>query len=191
MDEKSAEPRTANDRFKASWGRTLKFGLLSAALLEVGILAFAPAFSVPVSSIRLRMIVVVDTLTRIEWPQQSVSPADSTLPHLDNIDAVQIRLHEFYPPDLWRLRIENAATVRLTIDARGRVDDVELLEPGDDPAADEGIVRLARTMRFEPAVMGGRRVPVRAVVRISIEEPLPPRRRPVRRPKPRVTDRLL
>lgn len=183
---------TANDRFKASWGRTLKFGLLSAALLEIAILAFAPAFSVPVSGIRFRMIVVVDTLTRIDWPKPAGETGpDAALipPRLDNIDAVQLRLHQQYPPDLWRMRIENAATVRISIDARGTVDAVELIEPGDDPAADAGIVRLAAMMRFEPARVDGRRVAVQAVVRISIEEPLPPRRMQDRRP--RSTGRLL
>jgi TonB family protein len=187
--------RTANDRFKASWGRTLRFGLLSAALLEFGVLVFWPTFHVPVIGNPYRLIVVVDTLTRIEWPGGEDEgagrvPADAIAPRINNIDAVQMRVHEQYPADLWRLRIEDAITVRLSIDRRGRVGEVDVIEPGEDPAADAATARLAALLRFEPAVVDGRKVPVRAELRISVEEPLPPPPRR-RQSRPQSSGRLL
>lgn len=177
-----ADRRTANDRFKASWGKFLGAGMLSAVAIEIAILATAPDFSVPVE---YRMVIVADTLQNIEWPAsgQVGSPADSARqrPRITNLAVLQLSLPRVYPSLPWEIRLENALTVKVWIDADGVVTRVRPVEPGVDLGADEAMTELARLLRYTPARIGSNPVPVAGLQRLSVEAPWFTREREWRR----------
>lgn len=72
-------------------------------------------------------------------------------PRLVDADAVSERLQEEYPPLLRGAGIGGRAAVQVYIDEEGRVQDTRIDESSGHQALDEASLRVARTMRFEPA----------------------------------------
>ncbi|HUF67237.1 MAG TPA: energy transducer TonB [Longimicrobiales bacterium] len=156
----------------------LGVGMFAAIALEVGLLLAGPRFRVPVD---FRLIVVADTLKSISWSGAAADvnalPSPTIAPRITNLDALQLALPRTYPPVPWRIRLENAVTLRLRIDHTGAVTDVRLVEPGSDMGADEALARLAMLLRFRPARIDGRNVPVTGFLRLAVEIPLKARAR--------------
>jgi protein TonB len=64
-----------------------------------------------------------------------------------------------------RLGIEGDVVVRLEIGADGRVRDIVVIS--GIPLLDDQVVRTLRRWRFSPPVVGGRRVPIYMIQRIT------------------------
>jgi hypothetical protein len=169
----------ANDRFKASWSRLLAMGLFAAVGIEVAILLFGPSIHVPI--VKYRMHVVTGSVHRIEWPASAPGVSDTAThvaPRVNNIAAVQAELPRVYPHELWMLRFENALTFELRISEAGKVAGLRIVEPGIEIGADSAMRRLGMILEFDPAELGGRKVPVTGMIRMAVEEPAPAPWRP-------------
>lgn len=66
-----------------------------------------------------------------------------------------------YPAVARRLRLEGDVVMRLSVDARGKVTDVELVKGLGRGDVDEAAMAAARTARFKPAIRNGSPVPSR------------------------------
>ncbi|HET9767065.1 MAG TPA: TonB family protein [Thermoanaerobaculia bacterium] len=66
-----------------------------------------------------------------------------------------------YPAVARRLRLEGDVVMRLSVDASGKVTDVELVKGLGRAGVDEAAMAAARTARFKPAIRNGSPVPSR------------------------------
>lgn len=72
-------------------------------------------------------------------------------PRLVNAAEVARLLQENYPAALRKEGIGGTVVLRVLVDVRGDVEKVEVEQPGPDRRLDEAALRLAESLRFEPA----------------------------------------
>ena len=81
-------------------------------------------------------------------------------PELINRDEVARALMQNYPPVLRDAGIGGSPVVWFHIDAEGVVQELDLSKSSGYPALDQAALNVARTLRFTPAQLEGRDVPV-------------------------------
>lgn len=74
-------------------------------------------------------------------------------PRLLNIDEIRAGLRRYYPEAERRAGREGQAVVRLIVNDRGRVEDVDILHSAGE-AFDQAAKKVGMLMRFEPALVG-------------------------------------
>lgn len=74
-----------------------------------------------------------------------------------------------YPPAALRRGIEGSVRVKVRIDARGRVERVEVLDVQGHRSFGDAVLDVVRQWRFDPAVHRGRRVPVFGIKEVRFE----------------------
>ena len=107
--------------------------------------AIAEAVTAPTDTVARGRLVVrvrdgaVDTL--------ALSASQYCRPAAANVDEVEAELERTYE----RLRMTGSAKLRMYVDARGRVAEVEVARSSGYPALDEHLLIVARSVRFHPA----------------------------------------
>ncbi len=111
---------------------------------------------------------------------------DNRPPVLSNPDTLAAAIAREYPPELLKRQIGGVVHVRLHVTAEGAVDSASVATATGDTALDAAAVRVARSMRFTPALRDGGPVALWAVMPIEFRVPTTvvtdlKRRGPVRR----------
>ena len=88
------------------------------------------------------------------------SPSGDILPRLMNEDRIEQLMERQYPPTLLRAGIGGEVTVMLSLDAEGVVQEVSVRDGSGYESLDSVAVRLARQMRFTPALNNGKALPI-------------------------------
>ncbi|MBL8955937.1 MAG: TonB-dependent receptor [Myxococcaceae bacterium] len=100
----------------------------------------------------------------ISAPAQAQAPARTAAPEvIERVDAV-------YPPQALEQRLEGTATLKVTIEADGRVGDIDVVESAGS-LLDDAATKAMRQWRFQPATRGGE--PTAAIVRVPFRFDLP------------------
>ncbi len=96
-----------------------------------------------------------------EEPAPSPPPRQEFLPFymVDELPVPLARISPPYPEEARRLGIEGAVVVKIYINERGEVEDVEVTK-SPDRVLSEAVVKTVRGTRFSPAKAGGKSVPV-------------------------------
>ena len=78
-----------------------------------------------------------------------------------------------YPADLYAQKVQGNVTLRIFIDAEGRVhaDSTSIAEPSGYPGLDSAAVTGARELRFRPAVSGGTPLAVSVLFPVYFRHP--------------------
>src|SRR5690606_14464088 len=85
---------------------------------------------------------------------------DAERPRLTNRAHIARLLEQYYPPDLRRMRRGGVVHVWFYIDEDGAVTFKEVTRTSGECKLDASALLVSRSMRFEPAVSHGERVPV-------------------------------
>ena len=147
--------------------RPLSRGLLAAltsltALALAAACEFSPTYSVEVSEPGEPEAPRAES----EAQQRSADQDDpfftpySVAPNLTNRDDVIAALEAEYPPELREAGVGGTSTVWFFIDADGTVTDTRIHESSGSPELDRAAIRVARTMRFSPALNRDEPTPV-------------------------------
>jgi TonB family protein len=110
-----------------------------------------------------------DTATRTAQDQGPAFTPMTVRPQLTNAPEVQQALRDHYPPLLRDAGIRGTAMVWLFIDRAGAVQEVRLNRSSGHEALDQGALRVAARMQFEPARNGDETVPVWVALPITFE----------------------
>jgi TonB family protein len=110
-----------------------------------------------------------DTATRTAQDQGPAFTPMTVRPQLRNAPEVQEALRDHYPPLLRDAGIGGTAMVWLFIDRAGAVQEVRLQRSSGHEALDQGALRVAARMQFEPARNGDETVPVWVALPITFE----------------------
>ena len=108
-----------------------------------------------------------DTLRAVD-----VSAVDER-PALTDRAGVARALAAAYPPSLKDSGVSGSVTVRLVVDARGRVLAPRVIEPSGHAALDSVALRTVEAIRFVPARRGGEPRPVWVELPLSFQPPAP------------------
>ncbi len=84
----------------------------------------------------------------------------SHLPHLKNLRELKSILEKYYPESERRLRRQAKVVLDLHIDAQGNVTDADIVQSGG-PSFDQAAREAGRRLRYSPAYVGVRPVPVK------------------------------
>ena len=96
----------------------------------------------------------------------SAVPSMVAADELDHPLTVLSRMPPVYPMGAKRRGIQGWVKVRVVVDARGGVEDVEVIEARPPGVFDESVIRSVRGWRFKPGTVGG--VPVRAQAQTTV-----------------------
>ncbi len=113
-------------------------------------------------SLGLAALLLAAAGARAQTPQYAA-------PRLLNVDSVAAAVRREYPFELLRRQIGRVVHVRLHITETGAVDSMGIAESTGDSALDNAALRVARIMRFSPAVQRGQAVPLRIVLPVQFE----------------------
>jgi TonB family protein len=131
-----------------------------------------PAGAVEVARERRRQEVIrelFDAATRTAQDQGPAFTPMTVRPQLRNAPEVQQTLRDHYPPLLRDAGIGGTANVWVFIDRAGAVQEVRLHQSSGHEALDQGALRVAARMQFEPARNRDEVVPVWVVLPITFD----------------------
>ena len=110
-------------------------------------------------------------------PVQPEVPAERAAAELSGADFKRTRyVAPAYPRQALTRGLSGEVRVRLTIDARGQVADVEVLSAEPTGAFEQAAVNAVRRWRFEPIVRNGRAIEASVATTISFQPDVAARR---------------